>query len=32
MGARWGYSVLNALFFTAVAFTGLIGSIARMSR
>jgi AGZA family xanthine/uracil permease-like MFS transporter len=30
MGARWGYSVLNALFFTLVAFTGLIGSIARI--
>jgi AGZA family xanthine/uracil permease-like MFS transporter len=30
MGARWGYSVLNALFFTFVAFTGLIGSIARV--
>ena len=29
MGARAGYSVLNALFFTAVVFTGAIGSIAR---
>lgn len=30
MGARSGYSVLNAAFFTLVAFTGLIGSIARI--
>ncbi len=30
MGARAGYSVLNAVFFTLVAFTGLIGSIARI--
>ena len=30
MGARSGYSVLNAAFFTVVAFTGLIGSIARI--
>jgi len=30
MGARSGYSVLNAAFFTLVAFTGLIGSIAKI--
>jgi AGZA family xanthine/uracil permease-like MFS transporter len=30
MGARSGYSVLNAVFFTLVAFTGLTGSIARI--
>ncbi|HXI01910.1 MAG TPA: hypothetical protein VNI57_01930, partial [Candidatus Saccharimonadales bacterium] len=30
LGARSGYSVLNAAFFTLVAFTGLIGSIARI--
>jgi AGZA family xanthine/uracil permease-like MFS transporter len=30
LGARSGYSVLNAAFFTLVAFTGLIGSIARV--
>jgi AGZA family xanthine/uracil permease-like MFS transporter len=30
LGARSGYSVLNAGFFTLVAFTGLIGSIARV--
>jgi len=30
MGARTGYSVLNAAFFTLVVFTGMIGSIARI--
>jgi AGZA family xanthine/uracil permease-like MFS transporter len=30
MGARSGYSVLNAVFFSLVAFTGLISSIARI--
>ena len=30
MGARTGYSVLNAAFFTLVVFTGTIGSIARI--
>lgn len=30
MGARSGYSFLNAVFFTVVALTGLIGSIARV--
>ena len=30
MGARSGYSVLNAAFFTVVAFTGLIGAIAKI--
>jgi len=30
MGARAGYSVLNAAFFTVVAFTGLTGAIARV--
>src|SRR3989442_4175495 len=30
MGARSGYSVLNAVFFTIIAFTGLTGSIARI--
>jgi adenine/guanine/hypoxanthine permease len=30
MGARSGYSVMNAAFFTVVAFTGLIASIARV--
>ena len=30
MGARSGYSVLNAVFFTAIAFTGLTGAIARL--
>ncbi len=30
MGARAGYSVLNAVFFTLVIFTGTIGSIARI--
>jgi len=30
MGARTGYSVLNAVFFTLVVFTGMIGSIARI--
>ncbi|MBI3450521.1 MAG: NCS2 family permease [Acidobacteria bacterium] len=30
LGARSGYSVLNAAFFTVVAFTGLIGAIARV--
>jgi AGZA family xanthine/uracil permease-like MFS transporter len=30
LGARSGYSVLNAAFFTVVALTGLIGSIARI--
>jgi len=30
MGARSGYSVLNAIFFTIIAFTGLIGSIHRI--
>ncbi len=30
MGARWGYSVLNGVFFTVIALTGLTGSIARI--
>jgi len=30
LGARSGYSVLNAAFFTLVAFTGLIGAISRV--
>lgn len=30
LGARSGYSILNAGFFTIVAFTGLTGSIARI--
>ncbi len=30
LGARSGYSVLNAAFFTLVALSGLIGSIARV--
>ena len=30
MGARSGYSVLNGAFFTLVALSGLIGSIARV--
>lgn len=30
MGARWGYSILNGLFFTLVALTGLMGAIARV--
>jgi AGZA family xanthine/uracil permease-like MFS transporter len=30
MGARSGYSVLNAAFFTIIAFTGLTGAIARI--
>ncbi len=30
MGARSGYSVLNAIFFTLVVITGTIGSIARI--
>lgn len=30
MGARAGYSVLNAVFFTIVAFTGLTGAISRI--
>jgi AGZA family xanthine/uracil permease-like MFS transporter len=29
MGARWGYSVLNGIFFTLVAFTGLMSALAR---
>jgi AGZA family xanthine/uracil permease-like MFS transporter len=30
MGARWGYSILNGLFFTLVALAGLMGALARM--
>lgn len=30
MGARSGYSVLNGVFFTIIALTGLTGSIARI--
>src|SRR5437867_3239207 len=30
MGARSGYSVLNAVFFTMIAFTGLTGAIAKI--
>jgi AGZA family xanthine/uracil permease-like MFS transporter len=30
MGARWGYSILNGLFFTLVAMTGLMAAIARV--
>lgn len=30
MGARSGYSVLNGVFFTVIAFTGLTGAIAKI--
>lgn len=30
MGARTGYSILNAVFFAVVAFTGLLGSIQKV--